>query len=194
MSAKTLTQTEFSELIERLYSADEGYIPTIVKVAAISLSFCAGLRVSEIARLRWRDVMTVNGTISDRLEVRAINAKYGAARNLPMSPRLKTALLALHASTRGTPKEAVISHKGRAFTPNALAHVMRRSYERLGYVGLSSHSGRRSLITAASRVHTAHSLSLKDIQLGLAGHKNLATTERYIDRAGDLASMIATLY
>jgi integrase/recombinase XerD len=57
-----------------------------------------------------------------------------------------------------------------------------RLYEALGFVGASSHSGRRTFITKAARKIVEAGGSLRDVQ-ELAGHSSLATTQRYI--AGD---------
>jgi integrase/recombinase XerD len=58
--------------------------------------------------------------------------------------------------------------------------MFQRWYRHLGFVGCSSHSGRRTFITNAARKISTVGGSLKDVQ-ELAGHANLRTTQRYIE-------------
>jgi len=75
----------------------------------------------------------------------------------------------------------VISTERGLFTsPQAIVNMFQRWYRHLGFVGCSSHSGRRTFITKAARKISTVGGSLKDIQ-ELAGHANLRTTQRYID-------------
>jgi integrase len=53
-------------------------------------------------------------------------------------------------------------------------------FKELGFEGCSSHSGRRTFITAAARNIHRSGCSLRDVQL-LAGRPSIETTERYID-------------
>jgi integrase/recombinase XerD len=71
-----------------------------------------------------------------------------------------------------------------ATSPQAIVNIFHRWYRHLGFVGCSSHSGRRTFITSAARKISTVGGSLKDVQ-ELAGHANLRTTQRYIDANPD---------
>jgi integrase/recombinase XerD len=79
----------------------------------------------------------------------------------------------------------ITSERGERLTANSVAHWFKRLYANLGFDGCSSHSGRRSAITRWAKNVYRVSGSLRDVQK-LAGHKNLATTQRYI--VGDTAA------
>ena len=67
-------------------------------------------------------------------------------------------------------------NKSKRFNTTALTTLLKRLYERAGIKGATSHSGRRSGITA---------LSVKGVSVlviaELANHKHIATTQKYID-------------
>jgi integrase/recombinase XerD len=65
-------------------------------------------------------------------------------------------------------------------SPQAIVNMFARWYEQLGFVGCSSHSGRRTFITNAARKISLVGGSLRDVQM-LAGHSSLRITQRYID-------------
>ena len=68
---------------------------------------------------------------------------------------------------------------------NSIVNWFVTMFDELKLEGCSSHSGRRTFITAAARnVHRTGG-SLRDVQL-LAGHQSIETTQRYID--GDTQS------
>jgi integrase/recombinase XerD len=64
-------------------------------------------------------------------------------------------------------------------SPQVVVNSFGDWYRKLGFVGCSSHSGRRSFITQAARKASLVGGSLRDVQ-ALAGHASLATTSRYI--------------
>lgn len=65
-------------------------------------------------------------------------------------------------------------------TPRSIVNWFAAIYAELGYVGCSSHSGRRTFVTQAARLVAKAGGSLRDVQ-ELAGHRALSTTERYIE-------------
>jgi integrase/recombinase XerD len=68
------------------------------------------------------------------------------------------------------------SQKRDHFTANTLQAVITKLYVDAGFRGCSSHTGRRSFITKLASA----GVSARVLQ-ELAGHRNLATTQRYID-------------
>ena len=63
---------------------------------------------------------------------------------------------------------------------------------RLGLLGCSSHSGRRTFITNAARQISTVGGSIRDVQM-LAGHSSLAVTQRYIEGDSEARKKIVDL-
>ncbi|OWK32005.1 tyrosine-type recombinase/integrase [Sphingomonas mucosissima] len=146
----------------------------------VVLSFKAGLRACEIAGLDWTMVLRANGHIGDQLLVAASIAKNGAARQLPIHPELATALRRLH-NHQGKPTAGPVirSERGAHMRAGSIVNWFAAAYAALGLQGCSSHSGRRTFITRSARLIARTGGSLRDVQ-ELAGHRQLTTTERYI--------------
>jgi integrase/recombinase XerD len=72
------------------------------------------------------------------------------------------------------------SERSKGMSPQAVVNLFQRWYRHLGFMGCSSHSGRRTFITNAARRISTVGGSLRDVQV-LAGHSSIRTTERYID-------------
>jgi integrase/recombinase XerD len=152
----------------------------------VLLSFKAGLRACEIAGLRWDMVLASDGTINDSIHLTGTITKGGRGRSLPMHAGLKTALRRLHRNVGKPASGAVIaSERGGHMMPRSIVNWFAATYQALDLDGCSSHSGRRTFITAAARQVSRTGGSLRDVQ-ELAGHRALTTTERYIE--GDRAA------
>jgi integrase len=145
----------------------------------VLLSAKAGLRACEIADLEWSMVLDARGYVADTLAVRDAIAKKGAGRRIPMHPELRKALTKLQWESDGV-GPVIRSGKGGHFRANSLVNWFALRFDELGFDGCSSHSGRRTFITAAARNIHHSGCSLRDVQL-LAGHASIETTERYID-------------
>ena len=152
----------------------------------ILLSFKAGLRACEMSGLDWSMVLASNGRVSDQLAIAKTIAKRGSARRIPLHCDLKGALKRYH-DIEGRPRTGAIlrSQRGQRLTPASVVNWFGATYQELGLIGCSSHSGRRTFITTSARVLARTGGSLRDIQ-ELAGHRALTTTERYIE--GDRAA------
>jgi integrase/recombinase XerD len=154
----------------------------------VLLSIKAGLRAGEIAKLTWPMVLTADGVVADRIELRDHAAKKLSGRTIPMHPLLRAALdrLRRDGGFSGVHDGPVIrSERGAAMRPTSVVNWFRALYGRLGFEGCSSHSGRRTFITKAAKVVARSGGSLRDVQQ-LAGHRSIDQTQRYIE--GDTAA------
>ncbi|MGK7866348.1 tyrosine-type recombinase/integrase [Falsiroseomonas sp. E2-1-a20] len=145
----------------------------------ILLSVRAGLRACEIARLEWAMVLDAKDRVGDTVAIHDAIAKKGSGRRVPIHDELRKALVALLRQTG--PTGAVIrSARGGCMRPNSIVNWFVVLCRELQLTGCSSHSGRRTFITAAARNAHRAGCSLRDVQL-LAGHRSIETTQRYID-------------
>ena len=145
----------------------------------ILLSVKAGLRACEIARLDWSMVLDARGRVADSLAVRDAIAKKHGGRRIPMHPSLGRALVALKRAS--APVGPVVrSARGVGMPPTSIVTWFTVLFASLRFEGCSSHSGRRTFITAAARNAHKTGCSLRDVQL-LAGHKSIEITQGYID-------------
>jgi integrase len=147
----------------------------------VLLSFKAGLRACEIAGVGWPSVLSPSRQIGQQLYVSGSIAKNGTARSVPIHPELRVALATLY-KKQGRPRDGPIirSERGSHMTPRSVVNWFARAYAAIGLDGCSSHSGRRTFITRSARLITKAGGSLRDIQ-ELVGHRDLSTTQRYIE-------------
>lgn len=149
--------------------------------AMVLLSFKAGLRACEIAGLTWSMVVSANGRLSDLIHVSNSIAKNGSPRRIPLHPDLRVTLIRLRRA-HGQPRDGPVirSERGAHMTPRSVVNWFATTYAEVGFEGCSSHSGRRTFITRSARLLAKTGGSLRDIQ-ELVGHRDLATTQRYIE-------------
>ena len=145
----------------------------------VLLSHYAGLRVGEIATLTWGDLLEPGGDVARQFRLKAAHTKNNEARAVHVSAKLVRELVGYKSCFKQEPKRSaplITSQKAGAFSANSLCQLMGRIYADAGIVGASSHSGRRWFIT-----QLAHSGISPKVIMTLAGHRSLATTQRYID-------------
>lgn len=146
---------------------------------ALMLSYLAGLRVGEIASLRWGDLLCGEGKVREQLRLSAAVTKGGHARVVFLNARLRREIGQYQESFKQPVtllQPVLVTQKRSAFSANTLCQLLGGWYDLAGLEGGSSHSGRRWFIT-----RLAHAgISPKAIMM-LAGHRHLSTTQRYID-------------
>lgn len=173
--AKVLTEAQIAEVLEEVTHKE---LATRNR-AMVLLSVKAGLRAKEIADLTWSSVLQADGTIGRHLDVTNAVAKgKRGGRRIPINDALHQALTALYA---GEDKNApmIRSARGWHMTAQGVTNWFWNMYHDLGFIGASSHSGRRTFITQLARRIGTVGGSLRDVQ-ELAGHASIAMTQKYI--------------
>ena len=173
--AKTLSTAEIEQLLTHI---------TTRKYAArnrsmMLLTHWAGLRIGEVACLRWSDVTTTDGLVKDEIRLLPDMTKGRHARTVFVSIRLREELAAYAAQAkcvdRSYPFFASQKSVKSGFNANSLAQTFALLYEGAGLEGASSHSGRRTFLTSLANKGTAiHILKT------LAGHRSISTTAAYL--------------
>jgi integrase/recombinase XerD len=131
-------------------------------------------------------VLAGNGRLAELIHLSGEVTKGGRFRTVPLHPELKRMLRQLHRQAGRPALGPVIrSERGQHMTPRSIVNWFHRLYATLELPGCSSHSGRRTFITQAARMISRSGGSLRDIQ-EIVGHRDLTTTERYIE--GDRAA------
>lgn len=192
--AKTLSRTQLQATLAFL--SERSRNPERDR-AMVLLSAKAGLRAVEISRLAWSMLTDAEGRVADAISLPDVAAKMGSGRTVPMNKELRRELSALHAKVGPSASDPVVfSERGGyperrdggvlvGMSRQSVVNWFHRLYRAMGYDGCSSHSGRRTFVTQAARAIVSAGGSLRDVQ-ELAGHRQLSTTQRYID--GDAAA------
>ncbi len=180
--ARVLTDAEFKRLMAVVGQGKHAARNRI----AFMLSYLAGLRVGEIAALKVADVVDGEGQVGEQLRLSATITKGGHARVVFLNERLRKEIaryLAERPPAAGHSQSwpLLSTQKKTAFSANTLCQLMGLLYRQAGLDGASSHSGRRWFIT-----RLAHAGVSAKVIMQLAGHKNLGTTQRYIDVRDDM--------
>jgi integrase len=161
----------------------------------VLLSVRAGMRAKEIASLTCEMMTDPEGEIGTAIHLQNKASKgTTGGRAIPMASELRRALHIYRTSLpTGDQSGFVIgTERGSRTSPQVIVNLFSRWYRELGFNGCSSHSGRRTFITNAARKISSVGGSLRDVQM-LAGHSNLATTQRYIEGNGQAQQRVVEL-
>ena len=146
----------------------------------ILLTHLAGMRVGEVASLRWVDVLTADGHIKEEIRLLPEMTKGKHARTVFISTRLREELQRYaDIYRRSAPLEYPLFYSQKdarkGFTANSLTQTVAKLYRGAGLDGATSHSGRRSFLTNLANKGTAIHLLRT-----LAGHRSISTTATYL--------------
>ena len=174
--AKTLTPQEQRRVLD--YMATRAHAAR--NRAMFMVMFLAGLRVGETAALLVSDVVDEHGRVRKEFVLRAEQTKGGHARTVFVSERLHKELTDYVRATEFEHRNHKLFYTqkkgGAGFTANTLTQHFHYMYRKAGIVGASSHSTRRTFITNLAE----KGISVR-VLASLAGHRSIATTQRYID-------------
>ena len=174
--AKTLTAAELRRVLD--YTAIRKH--STRNRALLMTTFLSGMRVGEVASLRYNDVVDANGAIRTEIRLRAEQTKGNEARVVFVNEKLCKELELYVSSLKITDlnRKLFYSQKSKSdgFTANTLTQFFHYLYRRSGIDGASSHSGRRTFITNLA----SKGVGVR-VLMSLAGHKNISTTQAYID-------------
>ncbi|MGV0962195.1 MAG: tyrosine-type recombinase/integrase [Limnohabitans sp.] len=174
-AAKSLTPAELQRVLA--YIETQAYAQR--NRAMLMMTVAAGLRVSELSGLTLGDVLDSTGVVRSEVFLASHRVKHGHARTIFINSRLQQELATFIATrTHHDPSFPLFaSHRGprRHFSPNTLAQHFYWLYRKAGVSGASSHSGRKTFLTSlASQGVSVFVLA------SLAGHKSIATTQKYV--------------
>ena len=173
--AKTLTKDEMMRVLD--YIQTRRFAPR--NRAMMLLTHLAGLRIGEVACLRWSDVMNLDDTVKDEIRLLPDMTKGKHARTVFVNIKLREELQAYATQARcvdrSYPFFASQKSVQTGFSANSLSQTFALLYEGAGLEGASSHSGRRTFLTNLANKGTAiHILKT------LAGHRSISTTAAYL--------------
>lgn len=204
--AKTLNDKQFAKMCD--VARRTSPLPER-DILMLALSFKAGLRIGEIAKIDLDHMLDIEGDIADTITVFSHVGKNHRERVLPMHPVVRDALEAFMKAypsaefvaissqpfrwvlARNEPIPADAQH--RRASVDALRVAYKAIAKEAGFKGVSSHSGRRTFGTKLARqvgqdTHT----TIRDVQRCL-GHAYLETTEAYIDVSEDVRGLVAAI-
>jgi len=170
-------------------------------LVVVLLGLKAGLRSQEIAGLTWTMVTDAEGELTEEIRLTNTASKGRSGRVIPMNPELRKALVTLRAHELGKERAVTgnayvvtLAKESTSLTTRALSvrflfsknnEKQQGWFQKLGFVGVSSHSLRRTFITNAARAVSSVGGSLREVQ-ELAGHASIAMTQRYIVASEDV--------
>jgi integrase/recombinase XerD len=179
--AKTLTAEELRRVLD--YVATRKH--SVRNRALVLMSFYSGCRVGELSSLTYTDVVDDEGKVRDEIRLKAENTKTKEARVVFVNAKLKKELQQYVDTYKPVNTELKFFYSQKrdsnGYNANTLTQFFHYLYKRAGIFGASSHSGRRTFITNLA----SKGVGVR-VLMSLAGHRNISTTQAYIDVNDDM--------
>jgi len=181
--AKTLNDKEMKRVLATITNERH----SVRNRTMLYLTHLAGLRVGEVASLMVKDVLSDDGHIKNEIVLKPEQTKGSQSRVVVLSDRMrkymedyltytyKTNSLVAIAYGVTNNKPLFFTQKSIRFSAASLTQYFFHMYRAAGING-SSHSGRRTFITKLA----SKGVGVR-VLMALAGHKNISTTQHYID-------------
>jgi len=174
--AKLLTDAEQ----KRVHAVIDAHRYSTRNRTIFAFSYFAGLRACEIAGLKVGDAYDAQGRVRDTIYLVAGQTKGDDGNTVLVGKKLAKALAAYasaHPAHIAKPNAPLFfSAKRGGFSAQTIVNLFARFYGLAGIKGASSHSGRRQFLTELAD----KGVNVRVIQ-ALARHKDISTTQRYID-------------
>lgn len=172
--ARTLKERELKQLLQFIAYRKHA----LRNRCMLLMTHWAGMRVGEVAALRYADVLATDGSILAEIRLSAAQTKGDKARVVYVAEKLRKELLNYVRTypQPDTQRYLFFTQKRDHFTANTLAQHFFWLYKAAGLSGASSHTGRRTFITTLAN----KGVGVRLLQ-ALAGHRSITTTQVYID-------------
>jgi integrase/recombinase XerD len=175
--AKVLTENEFNRVLKL---QESNHRTGKRNILILMLSFYLGLRVKEIAGLKFSDVMNRDGSLKTEITLTVTKGKKIRQAYLSNSKLISVLKEFINQhydcdDENQVNRNLILSERNTNFSPNSMQQLISRIYAEAGIEGASSHSGRRGLAT--SLINSG--IDIRSIQL-LLGHSSINTTMLYI--------------
>ena len=172
--AKTLNKSELKRVIDVTIACSR--YPERDLTMLLFTHLC-GLRIGEVAALRFDDVLDQQGTVRDEITIDAARSKSKRARKIFLPKQMQKQLKQYISSvSEALQRDFLFStQKSTRFSANSATQHLRRLYERAGISGATSHSGRRTWLTTLSQKGVSVFVLAE-----MAGHRSIQTTQRYV--------------
>ena len=183
--ARVLTERELNKVLR--YCATQPH--SARNRCMLLCTHLSGMRVGEVAALTVADVINADGTIKEEIALSAQQTKGDKARTVVVPKKLRDELYdyltarfgikdLLAVTFTDTERALFPTQKNpkRGFTANTACQLLHAIYKNSQMTGATSHSGRRTFITKLADKGVG-----VRVLMALAGHKSIATTQRYIE-------------
>ncbi|MDA9855063.1 site-specific integrase [Paracoccaceae bacterium] len=172
--AKTLSKAELKQLLDVTNSCSR-YAAR--DTTMLLFTHLCGLRIGEVAALRFDDILDANGAVRDEMTLDAARTKSKRARKIFLPKQMQGQLSAYTSSATKRPQHGHLfsTQKSSRFSANTATQHLQRLYARGGISGATSHSGRRTWLTALSQRGVSVFVLAE-----MAGHRSIQTTQRYV--------------